>query len=640
MNSYMKPNNISPAGCVSQQPGMPAAACGCGGAGCSDCGGQGYIRPRFFAGQLLTEEDLQSLSDYTVAKNRLHNRHLFGEGVVCGLEVNCHPCGDGKVVVRPGYALDCCGNDVVLSCPIELDINAMVRELRINTLGGDDCGDPCAPPKKTDCNEPGEKEWGGTNGKDRPPARRYCLYIRYCEEQTDPVVPYGTDEPCVNPGCEPTRIKEGVRFELRCDEGDEQSNNLFTQIWHCFGDLIGAEKTTSDAALHKELGRNVHRALEEVRTGCIPEFNKCDLERGTGELASEIKAFCSDSSEQNHEKCDRGTALQAVINATLKVASLLARYVLRANSRVGGSPEDFKDSIQNAVKVLGDAVSAIGEAKDILTKLQASYASATVEVTTDVIRMLPQAPTEGRQDYTVVWPQIDIPMLPFLASGVALTPQLLYDANESLEALRDWLLVRLDKSPALTDCTLREEVDCIRWYPTYLTERLDNRVAGSYSDSGEKLLDALLRYFRECLCHAFLPPCLPCDDTAVLLACLKVRDCEVIEICNLERNFVLSPVAVRYWIPPLHWLGELLEKLCCDPIHMHGITQCMPRPHPQELRTLMPWPELLGRAREMLAKHAGITRDEDKQRFMRVISALHDLVCGQPEQVKVRPALS
>ena len=84
--------------------------CGCGGASCLTEASGGYVRPRFFAGQLLTEDDLQLITDYVAAKNRLHNRDFLGEGVVCGLEVLCHPCESGEVRVRPGHALDCCGN--------------------------------------------------------------------------------------------------------------------------------------------------------------------------------------------------------------------------------------------------------------------------------------------------------------------------------------------------------------------------------------------------------------------------------------------------------------------------------------------------------------------------------------------------
>src|SRR5215470_1506790 len=72
---------------------------------CPECGGlECLCRPRFFAGQLLTEADLNRLDHYIVAKNRLHNRYLHGWGVACGMEVVCHPCGN-LVTVKTGYAL-------------------------------------------------------------------------------------------------------------------------------------------------------------------------------------------------------------------------------------------------------------------------------------------------------------------------------------------------------------------------------------------------------------------------------------------------------------------------------------------------------------------------------------------------------
>src|SRR5262245_14797564 len=81
---------------------------------CPACGGLGCLcRPRFFAGQLLTEEDLNRLDHYIVEKNKLRNRYLHGWGVVCGLEVVCHPC-EGYVTVRSGYALSPCGDDIVV----------------------------------------------------------------------------------------------------------------------------------------------------------------------------------------------------------------------------------------------------------------------------------------------------------------------------------------------------------------------------------------------------------------------------------------------------------------------------------------------------------------------------------------------
>src|SRR5689334_5717378 len=125
----------------------PSGGCDCGGA-CNDrcgstCQTETMIRPLFFAGQLLTEDDLQQLEDYVGAKHRLHNRYVFGSGVVCGFEVLCDPCGGGRISVRPGYALDCCGNDLVLTCGTSLDVNAMIRDLLRDERGGVDCGDPC-----------------------------------------------------------------------------------------------------------------------------------------------------------------------------------------------------------------------------------------------------------------------------------------------------------------------------------------------------------------------------------------------------------------------------------------------------------------------------------------------------------------
>lgn len=81
---------------------------------CVACTGlQCLDRTRFFSGQLLTDADLNNEQSYMLAKNRLHNRYLNGWGVVCGLQVTCSEC-DGYVTINPGYAIDPCGNDVIV----------------------------------------------------------------------------------------------------------------------------------------------------------------------------------------------------------------------------------------------------------------------------------------------------------------------------------------------------------------------------------------------------------------------------------------------------------------------------------------------------------------------------------------------
>jgi hypothetical protein len=128
---------------------------------CPACGGlECLCRPRFFAGQLLSEEDLNRLDHYIVAKNRLHNRHLFGSGVVCGLEVicsTCDPAGSGNVVVKPGYALSPCGNDIVVCRNETVDICDLINRCRPRR---DDCIDPHGRrDDHDDHRNDGDEEW-------------------------------------------------------------------------------------------------------------------------------------------------------------------------------------------------------------------------------------------------------------------------------------------------------------------------------------------------------------------------------------------------------------------------------------------------------------------------------------------------
>lgn len=67
------------------------------------------MRPRFFAGQLLTDDDLRLEVETTREQRRLHNRLLHGYGIVQGLAVQVET--DQRthaqcVVVAPGIALD------------------------------------------------------------------------------------------------------------------------------------------------------------------------------------------------------------------------------------------------------------------------------------------------------------------------------------------------------------------------------------------------------------------------------------------------------------------------------------------------------------------------------------------------------
>lgn len=111
---------------------------------CASCGGlECLCRPRFFPGQLLTDETLNLLSRYVVEKNKLHNRYLQGWGVACGLEVTCDPCNPKQVVVRTGYALAPCGDDIVVCNDQAVNICELI--------------DQCRPQTQTVCDPPYER---------------------------------------------------------------------------------------------------------------------------------------------------------------------------------------------------------------------------------------------------------------------------------------------------------------------------------------------------------------------------------------------------------------------------------------------------------------------------------------------------
>jgi hypothetical protein len=84
-------------------------------------------RLRFFSGRLLSADDLQQEQEYFLARLRRHNRFLHGWGVVSGLGVSLS--GKDTLVVQPGLAIDCAGNEIVLSEKSELCVKGMAGKL-------------------------------------------------------------------------------------------------------------------------------------------------------------------------------------------------------------------------------------------------------------------------------------------------------------------------------------------------------------------------------------------------------------------------------------------------------------------------------------------------------------------------------
>ncbi|MEM5431309.1 hypothetical protein [Cupriavidus oxalaticus] len=170
---YRKRQGQSPTAC-------PPEPCVCGTCGMLEC----LCRPRFFAGQVLTADDLNRLDGYIRGKHRLHNRQLHGWGVVNGLEVTCNPCGDG-VAVGCGYALSPCGDDIVVCEAVSVDVCELIRRCKDAEHRWQQC-EPMKHPSPQQC-DAGEEEW--------------ILAIRYAEAPAHGVKPLRPAPDCTANSC-------------------------------------------------------------------------------------------------------------------------------------------------------------------------------------------------------------------------------------------------------------------------------------------------------------------------------------------------------------------------------------------------------------------------------------------------------
>lgn len=580
---------------------------GCGQAGCSCgtplevCPDDAYVRPRFFSGQLLTEDDLELLVGYVTQKQRLHNRYLFGAGVVCGLSVASHPCRGGKIVVEPGYALDCCGNDLVLDCPQVLDVNQMIQALRIESLGGFDCGDPCAalaepapvPPPPAPEAQPAAAEEAApaplgvgvmsvaastaraadlSAGREpatalRSDARRYGLYLRYHETPSDPVSPYATDEPCAVVECEPTRIREGVSFELRCAQKTQAEPDLFVHLMRCLAALLGAEKPLASVAQAQKTFLDIESADKAIRSGAavtISPQQQATLGYDVTALERVVERGVPQGAEQVREAVGLIRSAGAA-TARIWFVPREARAELLNRSSDGKEPlfsvlNRSHEAIINAGERLGpDVLRRHLQGVELLEALAtADYATRFTEPGKADSKELPEQRWMGEGPPGIA--QSDVARL--FAEGAVYEVSAANAAFDGMLELRERLLVQTDRGGFASDATLVNELSSIALLKAEAPSRAE---AVRVTVVAKRFERVLLRSILDCLCAAFQVPCPPaCDDVAVPLATLTVDNCEVTQICNTARTHVLSSRALRYWLPPLNALGAVLEFVCCD----------------------------------------------------------------------------
>ncbi|MEU1802867.1 hypothetical protein [Streptomyces sp. NPDC019937] len=509
--------------------------CGCG------CGGDAtrtsaFVRPRFFAGQLLTEDDLSLLVEYTTAKRRLHNRSLYGPGVICGLGVTCDPCGGGTLAVHPGHALDCAGNDIVVSCTERVDVTALVRERRVQALGVD-CGE--------DCDDEG--------------GRRYGLYVRYQELPVEPVAPYATEEPCPSPGCVPSRVQEGFRFVVKCDDSEDHRHNPGTRLLASIGDLPRADRArTRD----RRLGHYADAlTLAATGTGRTFRFDAADAQR-----------YATAFAWLRENGGGEGPPPPSTAGEMTEHVRGLAAAIARFDTYDAAGQDQLRQNYPD-LATLREARGALGTACERLrgADMEAAWPDAlrrslaNAVVTETAARVVPEggdpdAPLEVRM----------------LAQGLPLGHALRVEFRADLGLIREWLLGRLDQSADLADCALRHDVATadvpapLPAPPPDSTEKATIAEVQQIAGAATALSTAVRRFLTDAACATLNPPCGDCTDTDVLLARVELDGCDVVRVCSATREQVLpGGSAYGEWLPKLYRLRELAERVCCEPLPVY-----------------------------------------------------------------------
>lgn len=269
------------------------------------CGLAGPVRPRFFCGQLLTDEDLTALVGWTSARLALQ-RFRDGWGVVCGLDVRCDPAHPLGVLVGPGYAVTCCGEDVVVCANASLDLSGAAA-------GDDPCADPdavivAAPPIT---GSPAgavaamrARLAGPAGGSTADPveARTVDIVVRYAERAADPRASLRHTECVQAPECEPARIAES--FELRWVGAGDDPDAAATAAWCAgytacldvlrrFSAEVGGEST--DQARRKWLRHWIDDHAPHVFGGLreqVCSWSDEELRARTGEVLTALVLEC------------------------------------------------------------------------------------------------------------------------------------------------------------------------------------------------------------------------------------------------------------------------------------------------------------------------------------------------------------
>jgi hypothetical protein len=156
-----------------------------------------FDRPNYFCGHLLTDGDLSLGQRYVIEKNKLYHRALHGYGVVCGLKITCDSQCHGHVLIHDGFAIDDCGNDLVVCDTMRFDVIGALKRKKLLV----------AEPRQEDCGPYREKPDCDIE---------QCFYITICYDEQEGEYETPFQSACTSgpKECLPTRIRERVRFDV------------------------------------------------------------------------------------------------------------------------------------------------------------------------------------------------------------------------------------------------------------------------------------------------------------------------------------------------------------------------------------------------------------------------------------------
>lgn len=197
------------------------------------------VRPRFYCGQLLFDDDLAAMVGWAAGRFGLQRFH-DGWGVACGLDVRRDPRRPLGVLVSSGYAVSCCGDDIVVCEEDTLDLSG--------ALGGDPCARPEAvavpadpsggsttPPPTAAVIEGMQKQLAEKPAPAAPTAQQDCwvdVVVRHAEREADPRASLHHSGCVQAPECEPARIRE--THELDWAPSDDDPGSVAAREW-CTG---------------------------------------------------------------------------------------------------------------------------------------------------------------------------------------------------------------------------------------------------------------------------------------------------------------------------------------------------------------------------------------------------------------------